>query len=101
MPGRYHQAWHWLPLRLGLASVEGAEALSLCYRGQGLVRCPLDRGEQGGRGCNTLLVPGVRGCLEGPEVAVGGKLLDLTWLCDPGQATTPSWASVAAFVKWG
>ena len=37
---------------------------------------------------------------------VGGEQLDLdaevlTWLCDPGQVTSPLWDSMATFVKWG
>lgn len=96
-----------LPLRPGLASVEGAGTLS---RGFLLVGCPPERGEQGGGHCKALCIPGSddarkglwrHSCVWG---AVGPALQsshDRVTLNKSPPHLEPQFYSAAAFVKWG
>lgn len=95
-----------LPLRPGLASVEGAGALS---RGFLLVGCPPERGEQGGGHCKALCIPGSddarkglwrHSCVWG---AVGPALQsshDRVTLNKSPPHLEPQFYSAAAFIKW-
>lgn len=108
-----HQVWSHtrpgtqLPLKPGWASAEGAGALSTLFTG-GVSAGEVPAGP-GSRvvGTEGLAYAGGQWYQEGPgDRPVGGEQLDLdaevlTWLCDPGQVTSPLWDSMATFVKWG
>lgn len=102
-----HQVWSSTRPGIRLALRPG-RALSTLFTG-GFSAGEMPTGQRGA-GWWVLqgwLTPGVRWCQLGAGVTrpwVGSSWACtpvLTWLCDSGPVTSPLWASVATFVKWG